>query len=710
MPDEQIAGDVIRFSYQAPERAFAVAILQSESGDSFTAVGPLGHLCEGQHVLLTGHWTHHSSFGRQFQVKHFLVEDPKTLVGLERYLASGAIAGMGPTSARRIVAAFGLETLQILNTAPHRLQEVPGIGPKRQKQIIEQWQRDVVGREVHAMLRGYGVGDAISRRIVETYGEDALVVITEHTYRLATEVRGVGFRTADRIALERGVALDDPSRAEAALVHLLHTAASAEGHCFMPRETLCARAVDLSIPPQGAEHAVDQLVRIGMLCEDAHGVYLPTMLAHELRVARRLRRLLEHHHPPVSVDMSTVEATVGLALGSGQQQAVRHALSSGLSVITGGPGTGKTTLVRALLHAAGQNQETWMLAAPTGRAARRLTETTGQSASTIHRLLEFNGRTRRFDRDFANPLACDGVLIDEASMMDIRLMDSLLSALPPGCRLVLVGDVDQLPSVGPGRVLADVIQSGVLPVFRLTSVYRQSQHSGIVRNAHRINDGRRPCSGEQDSPTARDFFIIHRNQALAARDTLLNVIAQRLPKLGFNPKSDVQVLTPMHNGPLGTVALNSALQQLLNPTGAVFKRGDRMFRIGDRVIQVRNDHDNEIFNGDTGTVIAVGDKSIDVAFENCRVSLQGERINDLQLAYAISVHKSQGSEYPAVVMVLHDAHRMMLRRNLLYTAVTRARRFCCVVTSPTALRRAVSQIEQSQRHTALVQRLQAENV
>lgn len=705
---EQIAGDLIGFTYQAADRAFAVARLKPASGAEFIAVGPLGHLTEGQHVILTGRWMHHDTFGRQFKVKSFLVEDPRTLRGLELYLASGAIPSMGPTFAKRIVAKFGLETLQVLNATPERLREVPGIGPKRLEQIVSHWKKDIVGREVHATLRGYGVGDAVARRIVETYGDEALTVITEQPYRLASEVRGIGFRTADLIARERGIQRDSPERAQAALIHLLREAAGGDGHCYLPAADLVERAKALSVPQQQATEAIDRLVEIGQAFEEEGRVYLPHLLAAEERIVRRLARLLQSPRPAVEIDVDHLQASVGLELGGGQRHAVTLAMASGVSIITGGPGTGKTTIVRVLLAAAGARGESWKLAAPTGRAARRLAEATGQEASTIHRLLEFNGRTRRFDRDFANPLECDGVLVDEASMIDAKLMDDLLSAVPPGCRLVLVGDVDQLPSVGPGRVLADLIDSLVLPVARLDEVYRQAAHSGIVLNAHRINRGEVPRSGQDESPARDDFFLVHREQVADAQATVLEVVSSRLRRRGFDPLADVQVLTPMHNGPLGTVALNRALQQMLNPNSPALKRGDKEFRVGDRVIQARNDYEHDIFNGDVGRVLAIGGKGLEVEFEGQRVSLSGEKLGDLQLAYAISVHKSQGSEYPAVVLLLHRAHRIMLRRNLLYTAVTRAKAFCCVVDTPWALSFAVKRTAEARRYTHLAERLRGQ--
>jgi exodeoxyribonuclease V alpha subunit len=716
MKDETLEGEILRFSYRAEDDAFAVAVLrvdaEGDDGGEQTVVGPIGHITEGQHVRLVGRWMLHTSFGRQFRVSRSLVEDPRTLKGLTVYLSSGAVQGMGPSMAARVVERFGLETLKILESDPTRLKEVPGIGDKRMRSIAEQWKQDAASRQLHAILRGYGVGAALTRKVVETYGDDAMSVITRQPYRLAAEIRGIGFKTADLIATERGQPLDAPERAAAALIHVLREA-EGQGHCYIPRGELLDRVEKLQVPRSRAEEQLTDLARRGdaviIDAQDAAAspVYRPGMDTAESRVVLRLRRLLSSAPPEVTADLSAIEARLSMELSGGQRDAIQMALSEGFSIITGGPGTGKTTIVRVLMTAAGEAGEEWLLAAPTGRAARRLAEATGQGAKTIHRLLEFNGRTRRFNRGFANPLDCDGVLIDEASMIDIRLMDDLLSAIPPACRVVLVGDADQLPSVGPGQVLADLIASGVLPVTRLTEVYRQSAQSGIVLNAHRINRGEPPLSGELESPPRDDFFQVHREDPLEAQSAILQIISSRMRRRGFDPLCDVQVLTPMHGGPLGTVALNLKLQALLNPDGAVFRKGERLFREGDRVLQVRNDYDNDIFNGDVGRVVSIGEGGIVVDFDGQRVVLAGEKLADLQLAYAISVHKSQGSEYPAVITVLHRVHRIMLKRNLLYTAITRAKSFCCVIDTPWAVRTAVAEAGGADRWTGLVARLKA---
>ncbi len=708
----RVEGELLGFTFRSEDGGFSVARIRTVERTRIVAVGPIGHVSEGQHLVLFGRWVDHAQFGRQLRVERLLVEDPRTTRGLERYLGSGAVIGMGKEFARRVVATFGLDTLQIIEEEPHRLLEVPGIGRKRMERIRDHWKADQAHRELYATLFGYGVGRALANRIVEKYGIQSAAIVQKHPYRLAAEITGVGFKTADRIARDVGIPTDDPARADAAVVFLLQDAQSS-GHCFLPRREVLLLATQLGVEQTPIEQAIDRLQLRGdvvlhrMPEPEAQPVYHPTLERAESRVAARLMELQATPtgvpvNPPL---MGRLEQGLGLALNLGQKAAVRRALTSGVSVITGGPGTGKTTIVQVLIALARHRRETWLLAAPTGRAARRLAEATNTDARTIHRLLEYNGRTRRFTRHASNPLQADGVLIDEASMVDIRLMSSLIAAIPDGCRLVLVGDADQLPSVGPGRVLADIISSGRIPVCTLTEVYRQAEGSGIVLNAHRVNQGESPISGEREGGVG-DFFEIHRGDPAEAQATLLEVVTQRLPRKGFDPLRDVQVLTPMHNGGLGTTALNQRLQELLNPDSPSITHGHRTFRENDRVIQLRNDYDNDVFNGDVGTVVRAGGGVLTIDFDGRQVTIRGEALADIDLAYAISIHKSQGSEYPAVVMALHRAHFVMLRRNLLYTGMTRARQFCCVVGDRWAIRKAVGTRGGDERWTRLAERLQ----
>jgi exodeoxyribonuclease V alpha subunit len=712
MAGSRIEGELLGFTFRTEDGGFSVARVRTEDKQRIIAVGPIGHVTEGQHLVLGGRWVDHASHGRQFKVESVLVEDPRTTRGLARYLGSGAVTGLGKEFARRVVEHFGIDTLAVIEEEPERLLEVAGIGRKRMERIRDHWEADQKNREVYATLHGYGIGRALAGRIVEHYGDKAPIIITKHPFQLAVDIARVGFRTADRIARDVGIALDHPDRADAAVTHLLREA-EGQGHCFLPRRELFERAQSLEVGPPHTEAAIARLSFAGHLVihpsiiESEQPVYAPAIERAEAMVARRLRSLAAAHEnapgpsPPL---LQRVEAREKLALNEDQRRAVLMALTAGVTVITGGPGTGKTTIVKLLIQLARVRKERWVLAAPTGRASRRLAEATGHEAKTIHRLLEFNGRTGQFQRGTSNPLEADGVLIDEASMVDIRLMASLLAAVPEGCRFVMVGDADQLPSVGAGRVLGDIIASGQMAVATLDEVYRQAADSGIVQNAHRINAGEAPISGEKDNGKP-DFFEIHRGDARDAQRTLIEVVTRRLPAQGYDPLRDVQVLTPMHNGVLGTEALNTALQATLNPEGPAVKRGQRVFRQGDRIIQLRNDYDNDIFNGDVGTISLASNNTLTVQFDGRSVVLKGEQLGDIELAYAISIHKSQGSEYPAVVVALHRAHFVMLRRNLLYTAVTRARRFCCIVGDRWAIRQAIGTAGGVQRWTRLADRL-----
>jgi exodeoxyribonuclease V alpha subunit len=707
---DRLEGELTGFSFKSVEGGFAVGKVRIVTGAEITVVGALAHLFEGQRLVATGQWVNDNRFGRQFKVESFLVEEPRTLRGLERYL-SAAIEGVGAELARRIVETFGLDALDVLERHQERLAEVPGIGEKTREKIVAGWARDAAGRELQVTLRGFGLGPALCHRIAERFGADALSVVNRHPYRLV-EIKGVGFRTADTIARANGVARDDPERIEAAVVYCLEEAEE-EGSCFLPEGVLLERLGRLDVERAAASLSLDRMAGFGRVVrhpaplEDARAVYRPITERLEARVARSLRERLAEVPPARAVDVARAEAAVGLELDGGQRAAVELALASGVSVITGGPGTGKTTILKVLLAAGRQRSEKWLCAAPTGRAARRLSESSGQEAKTLHRLLEFSMVDMEFTRNATKPLEAEGVLVDESSMLDLKLMDALLGALPPRCRLVLVGDVDQLPSVGAGQVLRDVIDSGTVPVARLTEVYRQARESGIVRNAHRVNHGDVPISGEREAPgeETKDFYVLTREDAGDAAKLLLQVVQERLPRLGFDPRRDVQVLTPMHAGLLGTVALNERLQAALNPEGPSLVRGNRTFRLGDRVLQTRNDYDSDIFNGDVGHVVAVEGGALTIDFDGRVVTLIGDSLDALELAYAISIHKSQGSEYPAVIVALHQSHFVMLRRNLIYTALTRARRFACLVTSGRALRTAVGRCGGDERYTRLADRL-----
>lgn len=707
---DRIEGELHSFAFQSEDGGYAVGRLKPETGADITIVGPIGHLPVGSYLKLEGRWSEHAKFGKQFRVRSYLIEDPRTLKGIERYLASGSVRGLGHGLAKRVVDHFGLDTLRVLDEEPERLSEVKGIGKKRVEEVVDFWEKDQAERELAVALRGYGLGAAVTRRILDRYGKDSMTVLSRDPYELAGSIRGIAFRSADQIARAMGIDESDPRRADAATRWLLQTA-SGSGHCYLPLGVLFRKASEVNLGEQAIRDAINRLTLKGAV------VYRRAALAADSKVALAelskmeesvARRIFEKSGGK-ELDESWVRSAaeqVGLTLNSGQESAVSMANGNGVCVITGGPGTGKTTIVKVLMRLVGIRKEKWLLAAPTGRAAKRLSESCGHEAKTIHRLLEFKPGSEGFTRDASNPLEADGILVDEASMIDLPLFESLLAAVPPSCRLVLVGDADQLPSVGPGQVLRDLIDSGEVPVSALTQVYRQAGDSAIVRNAHRVLRGELPVSAEKEEGK-KDFFVVSRESASAVMETLVEVVTQRLPSRGFDPMTDVQVLTPMHRGPLGSEAINEALQAALNPSGPSVNRGKRIFRRGDRVLQQRNDYDKEVFNGDVGLILEVDSGALTVRFGGRRVNYVGDELDDLVLAYAISVHKSQGSEYPAVVSVVHSGHFVMLRRNLLYTAMTRAKGFCVLLGSFSAVRMAVDRVEGGRRYTSLAGHLQA---
>ncbi len=719
---DRIEGEVLRFTFRAAERGFAVLKLKAADALEITVVGALAGLHEGQRISATGQWAEDPKFGKQFRVENFLVEEPRTLRGMEKYLAS-ALPGVGEELARRIVEHFGLDTLQVLADAPDRLIEVAGVRGKTLEKIKEQFTEGRAEQELLVMLRGFDLPAGTAHRVIERFGTGAHALVLRTPYRL-TEVRGIGFKTADQIALSNGVQRDAPERIAAAIQYVLEGCED-EGSCYLPEAVVVERVIAFDIEVGAVRAQVDQLAALGRIVrkdvigttvypERERPIYRVVMDRVEANVARMLRVRVTAA-PALAVDIVAAQASAGIELSEQQGEAIRTALTSGLTVITGGPGTGKTTIVRVLLAAANQRGLKVALASPTGRAARRLSETCrtaagAQEAKTLHRLLEFNPMDGGFTRGAEKPLEADLVLVDEASMVDLKLMESLLLALGPKARLVLVGDVDQLPSVGAGRVLADVIASGGVPIARLTTIYRQAQESSIVRNAWRVNQGEVPISSEHEPGMARDFFVLRQEDAEDARGLLLRVILERLPRLGFDPVRDVQVLTPMHGGPLGTVMLNQVLQDSLNPRGGILGGqelaiGKRVFRAGDRILQTRNDYDLDVFNGDVGRVVEVSAAGLAADFDGRVVQLSLVALESVEHAYAISIHKSQGSEYPAVLAIVHHSHFVMLRRNLLYTALTRARKFVCLITSGRGLVTAVSRPGEDNRWTGLRQRL-----
>ncbi|HEX7598069.1 MAG TPA: ATP-dependent RecD-like DNA helicase, partial [Polyangia bacterium] len=650
---------------------------------------------------------------------------PETLTGIRRYLGAGLIKGIGPEFASRIVERFGIRTLEILDAQPSRIREVPGIGPSRAQAIQKAWASQRSLREVMVFLQGYGVSPAFAARIYKRYGAAAIARVRENPYRLAFDVWGIGFLSADRLASALGIARDSEVRVEAGVRHALDAAGGA-GHVFLPRSRLSDEAAALlEVDLSRVESAVDRLGRSGEVAIETtslgSAVFEVGLYRAEVAAAAGLARLLRTSVVPLRLDapsaIARYEAEAQIALAPQQAEAVRRALSEPVLVITGGPGVGKTTIVRGIVSTLVREGLTVALAAPTGRAAKRLQEATGQPAATLHRLLEWRPADGVFGRNSSRPLQADLLVVDEASMIDIRLMADLLGALADGTRLVLVGDVDQLPSVGPGMVLRDVIASGRVPTVRLTEIFRQAAASLIVINAHRIHDGIEPEMGAPpaEGPAAdkRDFFFIEDDDPVHAAETIRDLVVSRLPRrYGFRPR-EIQVLTPMHRGDLGASTLNQLLQDAMTTGQPEVRSGSRVFRVGDRVMQLRNNYDHDVFNGDVGEVVRVAGEASEtdapqavVRMDDREIPYAADELDELALAYAATVHKSQGSEYPAVIIPVHTQHFVMLQRSLLYTAVTRGKKLVVLIGTRKALRIAVNNAQVADRHSRLAARLQ----
>ena len=715
---ETLTGLVERVTFHNPDNGFCVLRVKARGQrDPITVVGHAPVISAGEFVQATGTWTNDRTHGPQFKASFLRAAPPTTLEGIERYLGSGMIRGIGPIYAKRLVRAFGEAVFDVIEDQPERLREVDGIGPKRAGKIIGGWADQKVIREIMIFLHSHGVSTSRAVRIFKIYGADAIQVLSENPYRLARDVRGIGFKTADAIAARLGIEKTAMIRARAGIGFTL-TEAMDDGHCGLPLDDLVPVAERLlEIPASIVEQALTFELEAGEVVADTVGerrcIFLAGLYRAERAIADRLRPLQKGGLPWPYIDSAKaipwVEARAGITLAESQRAALRLALLSKVLVITGGPGVGKTTLINSILKVLDAKGIEIALAAPTGRAAKRLSESTGRAAKTIHRLLDVDPRRGSFRRNQESPLRCDLLVVDETSMIDVPLMHALLQAVPERAALILVGDVDQLPSVGPGQVLADIIDSAAVPVVRLTEVFRQAAESRIIANAHRINEGQMP---DWARDPASDFHFVSCRDPEDGVAKIVEIVRERIPaRFGLDPIRDIQVLCPMNRGGLGARALNLDLQSVLNPPGEnAIQRFGWTFGAGDKVMQVENDYDKDVYNGDLGFVRAVDPEAgeVLVEFDGREVAYGFGELDELVLAYATTIHKSQGSEYPAVVIPLTTQHYPMLRRNLLYTGVTRGRRLVVIVGQRRAIGMAVRGGQSLRRWSKLKEWLQSD--
>ena len=712
-PIENLAGLVERVTFHNEENGFCVLRLKARGQrDLVTVVGHAAMISAGEWVQAAGTWTNDRTHGLQFRAAFLKATAPTTLDGIEKYLASGMIRGIGPAYAKRLVRAFGEAVFDVIEADPSRLREVEGIGPVRAQRIAAGWAEQKVVREIMLFLHAHGVGTSRAVRIYKTYGAEAVATITENPYRLARDIRGIGFKIADQVAARLGIARDAMIRVRAGVSYALAEAMD-EGHCGLPEDDLLGTGAELlEVTAERLTAALALELADGTVVADAVGerrcLFLAGLYHAERDIAERLRALAagDAPWPVIDIDRAVpwLEGRAGITLAPSQREALCLAAASKALVITGGPGVGKTTLVNSILKMLVAKGVAVALCAPTGRAAKRLTESTGVEAKTIHRLLETDPKNGGFKRDESNPLACDLLVVDETSMVDVLLMKALLRALPPRAGLLLVGDVDQLPSVGHGQVLADVIGSGAVPVVRLTEVFRQAATSRVIVNAHRINAGQMPEATPAGAERS-DFYVVDAAEPEIAMAKVLSVVRERIPRaFCLDPVRDVQVLCPMNRGGVGARSLNVELQRVLNPPGEVrVERFGWTYGPGDKVMQVENDYDKEVYNGDLGIVARINKEAGELvaAFDGREVVCDFGELDALVLAYATTVHKAQGSEYPAVVIPVMTQHYAMLARNLLYTGVTRGKRLVVLVGQRKAIAMAVRNGGQRRRWSKL---------
>lgn len=698
-----------RIVFNNPENGYSVIEVSTEDTFGYqTIVGIFDGIEVGMTLKVEGEWRNDKRFGQQFAVETWIEDLPATIKGIESYLASGFIKGIGKKKAKAIVQVFGEQTIEVLDNTPERLVEVSGISEKLAEKIKVSWLRHKAVRDVMVFLQGHGISTAYAVKIYKQYGDDSIQVVKENPYVLADDVFGIGFKIADGFAFNLGYEKNDIRRCKAGIIYTLKQMSN-DGHCYAEQGRLLdAATVLLEIDQEPIKEALNLLIFDESLINDEGNIFLPMYFYSELGVSGKIKCLIDaaKKQQPISIDVDAIERETGMEYDDVQADAIRMAVNSKFMVLTGGPGTGKTTTTQGIINALEKLHKTILCAAPTGRAAKRMSEATGKDAQTIHRLLEYNPENG-FGRNENNKLSGDVLIVDESSMVDILLMNSLLKAVPTKMSVILVGDIDQLPSVGAGNVLRDIIDSGVVSVVRLTKIFRQAQTSRIITNAHKINHGEMPdISNGMDA----DFFFIKQEDANAAAQTILNLVSSRLPKAyGYKP-NDIQVLVPMKNGATGTISLNNTLQSVLNPDGEHIPCGQYKFRKGDKVMQIKNDYDNNVFNGDVGFVTFVDsdEKKMIVDFDGRPVEYESGDFSKLTLAYACTIHKSQGSEYPVVVMPLLMSHYVMLQRNLVYTGVTRAKKLCIIVGDSRALAYAIKNNIVLKRNTRLKERLMTE--
>ncbi|NVM26218.1 MAG: ATP-dependent RecD-like DNA helicase [Desulfobacterales bacterium] len=719
-----LQGQIERITYTNDENGYTVARVKvSGHKDLVTVVGTLLIPIPGEVIEMKGNWTNHPRYGEQFKVEYYKSLVPASVYGIEKYLGSGLIKGIGPIMARRIVEKFGRKTLDVIEKEIEKLAEVDGIGKKRIGMIKKAWEDQKEIREVMIFLQTHGVGSGYATKIFKQYGNRSIKVVKENPYRLATDIFGIGFLTADRIAEKLGFARDSELRAEAGILYVLHQLAD-EGHVYCPYELLVKRCQEVlgvdrevTVKALGAI-AADKMIVIEDLKEDIEhfgekdkAVYLSKFHLSETSIVTRMKTLINSPKSIRKIDsdraIDWVQRQLAITLAKRQVEAIRCAVESKVMIITGGPGTGKTTIINAILKIFLKLGVKIMLAAPTGRAAKRMSEATGHDAKTIHRMLEYSIQKGGFQKNEEKPLDCDLLVVDEASMIDTILMHHLLKAIPPRATFILVGDVNQLPSVGAGNVLKDIIASGRVQVVELNEIFRQAKESLIIVNAHKINSGLLP-SFKSSGQKLDDFYFIEQEDPEEVLGIILELTKERIPRrFGFDPVDDIQVLTPMHRGVVGAGNLNVELQKVLNPVKNEVFRGGFSFRVNDKVMQVKNNYDKEVFNGDIGRITCIDPEvqEITISFDGRDVAYDYTDLDEIVLAYAVSVHKSQGSEYPAVVMPILTQHYVLLQRNLVYTAVTRGRNLVVMVGTIKALAIGVNNDKTQKRYTSLRQKL-----